>query len=495
MPQCFKCAADASAGDFAICDTQNQKRTLHNILHAMLPSWKEPKWFWVRNGIDEWQESSKKWVRQPQALWSRQQVDESDIYCETCWKEWGRHVKRGCTYALTPTCELLAIRAGVRWVDPSEPSHNGNPFLCPHCNSFFNHGGGTLEQHLRMLYNDPRPPVCVLKARFDRLSPPTYSSTFCASNPPAASVSDRPEVESMTKLENAGVNIDFMEPVIHVSTCSYSETVSKTIQGQYTAKRWHHGKPVYEKETLPDCGMPVLIYFWDSRDGEKFHGWWFSPREGSSHVWAFNSSNLDPDDLTVPKSGWKVPFDGDVDTTLSIKTPEAPNERANDKETEEFELRWEFDASTFQTTADGDKEDWQPMTKEMNDALEKRWIKGWQGDNGTETFHVNSNGFTYAVDCFCMVQWNVKTKRRRHIRRGEARPNVHALLPKLAEKDAQVERLQTERNNLVEERTELMAKVASLECLGGETVSLCWHSYWVRGQCARSTKIKQDKKI
>jgi hypothetical protein len=40
------------------------------------------------------------------------------------------------------------------------------------------------------------------------------------------------------------------------------------------------------------------------------------------------------------------------------------------------------------------------------------------------------------------------------------------LLPKLAEKDAEVERLQNKRNRLVEEKNDLMAKIAQLEWLG-----------------------------
>jgi predicted transcriptional regulator len=66
------------------------------------------------------------------------------------------------------------------------------------------------------------------------------------------------------------------------------------------------------------------------------------------------------------------------------------------------------------------------------------------------------------------VQWNVKTNRRREIRRGEAKPDVMVLLPKLAEKDAEVERLQNKRNRLVEEKNDLMAKIAQLEWLGGK---------------------------
>ena len=110
-----------------------------------------------------------------------------------------------------------------------------------------------------------------------------------------------------------------------------------------------------------------------------------------------------------------------------------------------FELRWEFDAS-----ADGEKADWQPMSKDMNNALEKRWTKGWHGDDALDIFYVHTGRVTYGIDCYSMVQWNQRTQRSRQIRRGEARPDVTVLLPKLAEKDAHVARLRAERNKLAE---------------------------------------------
>ena len=338
----------------------------------------------------------------------------------------------------------MAIRAGIRW--DYSATRSGNPYYCLHCTTYFNHGATSLERHLRRQHTNP-------------VSVPASSVPA-----PSGPETERPST-CQTKPEDAKVDTDFTEPILHVSSCG-TAIVSKIIQGQYSAKRWNHSKPVYEKEEVSFGCPSVLIYFWDNRDGERLHGWWFAPKMGGDQVWAFNPSNLGPDDLTVPKSGWKVPWDGHVDWILNITTPRATKEPANGKETD-FELRWEFDASTFHSRADGEKEDWQPMSKEMNDTLENRWTKGWHGDDGTDVFHTKSGGFTYAVDCYCMVQWNVKTLRRRYIRRGEARPNVNALLAQLAEKDAQVERLHTEKVSLVEERTELIAKVAKLEILGG----------------------------
>jgi hypothetical protein len=53
------------------------------------------------------------------------------------------------------------------------------------------------------------------------------------------------------------------------------------------------------------------------------------------------------------------------------------------------------------------------------------------------------------------------------------------VLPKLVEKEAQVERLQTEKKCLLEERSTLIAKVNKLEPLGGKQVKL---SHFINGQ-------------
>ena len=340
MPECCRCAADVSVGPSAL--------------------WVNQKWKWVRNAVDQWQESSQTWVRQPKPIWDRPdwKIEACCVYCQSCWESWAQHVKPQKRKLETPT---------------------------------------------------PK---------------------------------------------------NFTVPTLHVSGCSICEVVSNVIRGQYTATRWCHGKPVYEKDGVRS--VSVLIYFWDSRDGPKFHGWWFGPKEGSQLVWAYNSSNRSQEDLTVPTSGWRVPWDGEVDQTLTITTDEENGDTEGQKDTD-FERRWEFLAS-----ADGEKDDWQPASKNMHDALERRWKQGWHGDNGTDIFQIQSNGYTYNIDCTFMVQWNVKTNRRREIRRGEPKPDVMVLLPKLAEKDAEVERLQNKRSRLVEEKNDLMAKIAQLELLGGK---------------------------
>ena len=160
------------------------------------------------------------------------------------------------------------------------------------------------------------------------------------------------------------------------------------------------------------------------------------------------------------ESGWRIPFDGDIDKNLRVTAGPA-----DELEDFKLELRWEFLASP-----EGAAEDWQLMRQDMNNVLEKRWAKHWGGDNGTDIFFVEANGFKYGIDCRCMVQSNLQTHRKRRIRRGLPRPNMTQVLPKLAAKDAEIERLQADKHGLLDERTELAAKVAKLECLGSKSM-------------------------
>merc|ERR1712232_462456 len=64
----------------------------------------------------------------------------------------------------------------------------------------------------------------------------------------------------------------------------------------------NHSKPTYKKS--------------EQAGGEDFSGWWFGPKVGGDQVWAYHANKAS----TVPPStGWRVPFNGDVDPSLSIK--------------------------------------------------------------------------------------------------------------------------------------------------------------------------------
>jgi len=408
-PKCFKCGIDVSLGDVAI--------------------WDNGDFLWVRDSTSQWQNCTGKWTKLPNAIWSLAHltIEDCNVYCKSCWKNWAQFVKPGRKYALSRSCEEMAIKVGIQFIPNFKGNkHSGNPFYCSQCHSYSNHHPTSLEKHLVNLHGHT---VAVKRKQRD----------------------------------------EFEEPILFVSGCSHSEVVSSTIKGKYTAKRWHHGKPVYEKDKadkLPQITpepVTVLIYFWNDRLEPEMSGWWFAPREGGSQVWAHHA-DCDLGCLTVPKAGWKAPWDGKVDTALTITTEEIKeSNQTNQTQTDQasqlrsdLELRWEF------LVSDESDEEWQLMSKEMNDALEKRWAQGWDGDNGTDDFYVQFNGHTYGIDCYCFVQWNLKTGRRRRIRRGEPRPSPKSLQAQIVEKDtqmvekdAQLKEVQSEKQSVLNENANL----------------------------------------
>ena len=424
MPECFCCRADASVGEVAI--------------------WLMPAWIWVRDAFDQWDEATNEWEQRPEAIWDRPNVsiETCDIYCRSCWEDWGQHVKFGLgrRYALNRACEELAVQTLIHLVDPPR----GNLFYCPPCQRSFQ-SASSLENHLRESHNQP-----------------------------------------LQRLDN-------LLPAVYISSCN-DETVSESIKGKYVAKRWHHGKPLYQKDAI--CSeRKVFIHFWDHRDGEDFHGWWITFDKLGGETWAYNSSSLC---LNPPQDGWRVPWSGAIDQALAVTTLQPTEEQKGIH----FGLRWEFVASS-----NGEAIDWRPMKKAMNDALEQRWEQGWQGDDGTETFYVRIGHLTYGIDCHTMEQWNAKTHRRRQIRRGEERSDVSALMCKLAQKHVEVESLQTEKNKLVEEKNELqnerdaameetnllVAKIEKLEFLGVDVSSDAFYGFYAFSECKISQACKEEK--
>merc|ERR1712066_818228 len=63
-------------------------------------------------------------------------------------------------------------------------------------------------------------------------------------------------------------------------------------------------------------GEDVLIYFWDNRDGDAFSGWWFGPKVGGDQVWAYHANKTS---MVPPTTGWRVPFNGDIDSSMQLK--------------------------------------------------------------------------------------------------------------------------------------------------------------------------------
>jgi len=59
----------------------------------------------------------------------------------------------------------------------------------------------------------------------------------------------------------------------------------------------------------------VMLYFWDDRDGADFSGWYFGMEVGGDQVWAHHADRLCS---APPATGWKVPFGGPGDPTLTV---------------------------------------------------------------------------------------------------------------------------------------------------------------------------------
>lgn len=102
------------------------------------------------------------------------------------------------------------------------------------------------------------------------------------------------------------------EAHIQVAGCTHP-TVGPIVRGNFTLNGQNHGKPTYKKDSQVN-GLDVQLYFWDERDGPNFCGWWFGPKVGGDQVWAYHPSKV----TTPPKSGWKVPYDGPIDTTFAL---------------------------------------------------------------------------------------------------------------------------------------------------------------------------------
>jgi len=93
------------------------------------------------------------------------------------------------------------------------------------------------------------------------------------------------------------------------------EVVVRTLVGEYTESSSNHGRKVYKK-VADKAGelVDVYLYYWDNRDGPAFEGWWFGNKLGGTQVWSHNASAA----MTPPPSGWKIPWDGAIRSTLSV---------------------------------------------------------------------------------------------------------------------------------------------------------------------------------
>lgn len=102
---------------------------------------------------------------------------------------------------------------------------------------------------------------------------------------------------------------------LRVSTKSEKDEIGiQTLVGDYCEKGSNHGRKYYQKaqKIVGHEDVQVFLYYWDTRDGPDFCGWWFGDQVGGSQVWSRASAHSQ----TPPPTGWRVPWDGPVTNNL-----------------------------------------------------------------------------------------------------------------------------------------------------------------------------------
>lgn len=95
--------------------------------------------------------------------------------------------------------------------------------------------------------------------------------------------------------------------------------VAEALAGKYSPFGQNHGCTVYRRTDTPGDGQ-VLLYYWDSRDGEDQRGWWFGPVVGGEEVWAHHhgAHGRGPPPALPPVQGWRVLHSGEIDPHLEV---------------------------------------------------------------------------------------------------------------------------------------------------------------------------------
>jgi len=105
-----------------------------------------------------------------------------------------------------------------------------------------------------------------------------------------------------------------------VSTKSDNDEIGiQTLLGDYGEQGMNHGRKFYQKiqKISGHEGVRVFMYYWDTRDGPDFCGWWFGNEVGGSEVWSRANSHSQ----VPPTTGWRVPWDGLPSKDLLIVDP------------------------------------------------------------------------------------------------------------------------------------------------------------------------------
>jgi len=97
-----------------------------------------------------------------------------------------------------------------------------------------------------------------------------------------------------------------------------NEFVIQTLCGDFIEKGVNHERKYFQKMP-PGPGQPspeVFLYYWDSRDGPSYEGWWFGKSVGGNEVWSHNQTSSE----NPPAKGWKIPFAGAKRDTFELQS-------------------------------------------------------------------------------------------------------------------------------------------------------------------------------
>ena len=139
------------------------------------------------------------------------------------------------------------------------------------------------------------------------------------------------------------------------------------IQGSYAASGLNLGKPVYRKIAQDGSNLQDAVICFLRHPNHSRMSWWLGPSLDCDRAYAFNESDSEAGVAPIPLLNWKVRPDWEVDDQLRISVVSSAGCcLQGDGKSQAVEVVWEFLAS-----GDGHPEDWQPMSKEMQEILEK----------------------------------------------------------------------------------------------------------------------------
>eukprot|EP00928_Gymnodinium_smaydae_P093676 TRINITY_DN7798_c0_g4_i1.p1 TRINITY_DN7798_c0_g4~~TRINITY_DN7798_c0_g4_i1.p1 ORF type:complete len:643 (-),score=134.50 TRINITY_DN7798_c0_g4_i1:194-2047(-) len=100
------------------------------------------------------------------------------------------------------------------------------------------------------------------------------------------------------------------------------DSVVQKLLGQYQKTGVNHGRLVY-KQLQDENTEDRYLYYWDDRDGPNYRGWWFGTAVGGTWVLSFNACEAD----VPPASGWRIPWDKEVVSSLDVVPLELAEEK------------------------------------------------------------------------------------------------------------------------------------------------------------------------